>query len=184
MLTQTLTPFYSVRKHYFKSIRGEKLDITVGSIFETGITTFKQRLQANSHIVRVSVLKIISVLISNLKQCEEIQVKYTNCFYHHFVFGCGLHMYRRNSLLCIDGKVIFSQEGATQGNLLEMIIYSIITLPLVHHLAESTSARQVWFAYDAMAGGQLQCVKDWWDELKRLDPILAIMQMPPSLHLL
>ena len=87
-------------------------------------------------------------------------------FNHRFVFGCDLHMYRRNSLLCIDGEVIFSQEGTTQGDPLVMIIYSIVTLPLVHHLAESTSARQVWFAYDAMAGGQLQCVKDWWDELE------------------
>ena len=38
----------------------------------------------------------------------------------------------------------------------------------VHHLVEleSTSARQVWFAVDATACGQLQCFKDWLNELE------------------
>ena len=46
-----------------------------------------------------------------------------------------------------------------------MAMYAIVTLPLVHHLAKSTSVRQVWFADNVTAGGSLH-LKDWWDELE------------------
>ena len=74
-----------------------------------------------------------------------------------------INTYRTDPQLCIDGEVIYSQEGTTQGDPFAMAMYAIATLPLIHHLAESASARQVWFADDATAGGgggQLHHLKD------------------------
>ena len=74
-----------------------------------------------------------------------------------------MNTYHGNSQLCIDGEVIYSQEGTTQGD-------PLATQPLAHHLAEFASARQIWFADDATAGGFLHHLKDWWDELEETGP--------------
>ena len=85
---------------------------------------------------------------------------------------CSSHYntYRTDPQLCIDGEVIYSQEGTTQGDLLAMAMYAIAMLPLIHHLVESASVRLVWFAGDATAGGQLHHVKEWWDKLGEIGP--------------
>ena len=64
-----------------------------------------------------------------------------------------VNTYCGNSHLCVNNKVIYLQEGTTQWTPLAMAMYAIVTLPLVHHLAKSTSVRQVWFADDVTAGG-------------------------------
>ena len=81
-----------------------------------------------------------------------------------------VNTYRDNSQLCIDGEVTYSQEGTTQGDPLAMAMYAIATLPLVHHLAEFTAVRQVWFADDATVGGLHYHLKDYWDELEWTGP--------------
>ena len=81
-----------------------------------------------------------------------------------------VNTYRSHSHLCVDGEILYSQEGTTQGDPLAMAMYAIATLPLIHRLAESCSTRQVWFADDATAGGQLPQLKCWWDQLRRIGP--------------
>ena len=54
----------------------------------------------------------------------------------------------------IVGKILLSQEGTTQGDPLAVAAYAIRTLPLIHQLSEE-SVKQVWYADDATAGGQL-----------------------------
>ncbi len=51
-----------------------------------------------------------------------------------------------------------------------MAMYAIATVPLIHQLDVSSSVRQVWFADDATAGGQLSQIKDWWQQLVRIGP--------------
>lgn len=76
---------------------------------------------------------------------------------------------------------IYSQKGTTQADSLAMVMYSIATLPLVHHLEEPTSVRQVWFAYDA--GRSLYHLKDWWNELEDTGPDIEYYANATSLCL-
>ena len=62
-----------------------------------------------------------------------------------------INTYRNSSELFIDGEVILSQEGTTQGNPpLAMPFYALATIPLIEKLI---SARSVWYADDAAAFG-------------------------------
>lgn len=63
-----------------------------------------------------------------------------------------------------------SSEGTTQGDPLAMAMYAIVTLPLIHQLKEVSSANQVWFADNAIAEGQLQQLKWWWEVLEKIGP--------------
>ena len=78
--------------------------------------------------------------------------------------------YRANSQLFVDGEVIYSREGTTQGDPLAMAMYAIATIPLIHKLSELSQVQQVWFADDATAGGQLHRLKKWWDSLEEIGP--------------
>ena len=49
-------------------------------------------------------------------------------------------------------------------------MYTIAIVPLIHQLDASSSVRQVWFADDATAGGQLSQINDWWQHLVRIGP--------------
>ena len=81
-----------------------------------------------------------------------------------------VNTYRLNTQLFIDGETIRSEEGTTQGDPLAMAMYAIATVPLIHQLDASSSVRQVWFADDATAGGQLSQINDWWQHLVRIGP--------------
>ena len=76
---------------------------------------------------------------------------------------------------------IYSQKGTTQADSLAMAMYSIATLPLVHHLEEPTSVRQVWCAYDT--GRSLYHLKDWWNELEDTGPDIEYYANATSLGL-
>ena len=80
-----------------------------------------------------------------------------------------VNTYRDNSQLCIDGEVIYSQEGTTQGDPGNGNVCHC-HVALVHHLAEFTAVRQVWFADDATVGGLHYHLKDYWDELEWTGP--------------
>ena len=73
----------------------------------------------------------------------------------------GNHTHRVDVPLFIDGDVLFSSEGITQGDPLAMVMYAIGVLPLIHHLTVS----QVWYADDATALGSLHSLRCWWEEL-------------------
>ena len=64
-----------------------------------------------------------------------------------------VNTYRLNTQLFIDGEIILSKEGTTQGDPLAMAMYAIATVPLIHQLDASSSVRQVWFADDAQQLG-------------------------------
>ena len=77
-----------------------------------------------------------------------------------------VNTYREDIQLFIKGEVILSQEGTTQGDPLAMAMYTITITPLINRL-ESTGIKQVWYADDATAGGDLTC---WWDRISEMGP--------------
>ena len=79
-----------------------------------------------------------------------------------------INTYRAPTELYIDGEVIFSREGTTQGDPLAMPMYAIATIPLIRSLPESVS--QVWYADDAAALGTVAELRNWWDNLTKLGP--------------
>ena len=66
-----------------------------------------------------------------------------------------INTYREDVQLFIDGEVLLSQEGTTQGDPLAMAMYTIAITPLIHRL-EDRATKQVWFADDATASGSLR----------------------------
>ena len=74
--------------------------------------------------------------------------------------------------LFIDGEVILSSEGMTQGDPLAMAIYAIGILPLIHHLNQQLCT-QVWYADDAAVGGSLSALREWWDDLCSSGPMFG-----------
>ncbi|MDA8031676.1 MAG: hypothetical protein MPK62_11250 [Alphaproteobacteria bacterium] len=92
-----------------------------------------------------------------------------------------MNTYRSNAHLFVEGEVILSEEGTTQGDPLAMAMYAIATIPLIHQLSKVASLKQVWFADDATAGGHIQELKRWWDRLETLGLDLFIMSMMSSL---
>ena len=76
--------------------------------------------------------------------------------------------YRDDSPLFIDGETILSREGTTQGDPLAMSMYAIGTLPLIRKL--SNDVRHVWFADDATAGGCIDDLRVWWDDIQDQGP--------------
>ncbi len=97
-----------------------------------------------------------------------------NAALHNIRFECPaistilMNTYRGPSELFIDGEVIYSQEGITQGDPLAMPMYAVATLPLIKRLPKS--ATQVWYADDGSALGTVTNLREWWDELARLGP--------------
>ncbi len=79
-----------------------------------------------------------------------------------------INTHRENAELFIDGEILFSQEGTTQGDPLAMAMYALGTLPLISKLHQL--AKQVWYADDAMAGGKLLQLREWWDTLVSIGP--------------
>ena len=70
-----------------------------------------------------------------------------------------VNMYHADAQLIVDGEVIYSREGTTQGD------PPIAIIPLIHKLDKLSQVKQVWFADDASAGGQLHQLKHWWDKM-------------------
>ena len=79
-----------------------------------------------------------------------------------------INTYRHNPQLFVDGEVLLSQEGTTQGDPLAMAMYAIGILPLIHRLDQPV--KQVWYADDASAGGSLHHLHSWWNQLLRCGP--------------
>jgi len=63
----------------------------------------------------------------------------------------------------IDGEVLHSQEGTTQGDPLAMPFYALATVPLITKLSDSVD--QIWYADDAAATGKISCLRSWWDDI-------------------
>ena len=76
--------------------------------------------------------------------------------------------YRAPTELFVDGDVILSQEGTTQGDPLAMHMYALATIPLIKKL--EGNSKQVWFADDVAAVGKITDLCEWWDRLDVLGP--------------
>ena len=79
-----------------------------------------------------------------------------------------INCYRDPTDLFIDGDVIHSCEGTTQGDPLGMPMYALATVPLIKKL--TTSVTQTWYADDGAATGKIVNLRLWWDEISRLGP--------------
>ena len=97
-----------------------------------------------------------------------------NTSLHNIRFLCPalstilINSYRAPTELFIDGEVLLSQEGTTQGDPLAMPMYALATILLIKSLPESVS--QVWYADDATALGTVSQLRVWWDDLAEKGP--------------
>ena len=55
----------------------------------------------------------------------------------------------------MDGQVLWSEEGTTQGDPLAMPMYALATIPLIDQLSSIQDVTQVWYADDASVAGSL-----------------------------
>ena len=62
------------------------------------------------------------------------------------------------------GKQLFSAEGTTQGDPLEMCMYALSKQPLISGLQAVSQAKQGRFADHAPGCEALQDMRAWWDE--------------------
>lgn len=81
-----------------------------------------------------------------------------------------INTYRNPSELFVDGMVLWSEEGTTQGDPLAMPMYALATIPLINHLSSVPNAKQVWYADDASAAGHLSSLRSWWDRVQSSGP--------------
>ena len=81
-----------------------------------------------------------------------------------------INTYRAHSELFIDGQVLWSEEGTTQGDPLAMPLYALATIPLINNLSSVPETKQVWYADDASASGSLSALRSWWDKLSSCGP--------------
>ena len=79
-----------------------------------------------------------------------------------------INTYRAPTELFVDGDILLSQEGTTQGDPLAMPMYSIATIPLIKKL--KGHSKQIWYADDAAAVGKIADLRAWWDQLTREGP--------------
>ena len=66
-----------------------------------------------------------------------------------------INTYREPTELFVDGQVLWSEEGTTQGDPLAMSLYALATIPLIDLLSSIRDVTQVWYADDASAAGVL-----------------------------
>ena len=72
------------------------------------------------------------------------------------------NIYRYHSEIFVACETILSEEGTMQGDPLAMAMYALGITPLISTIS-IPRAKQVWFADDTTAGGQLQQLHTWWD---------------------
>ena len=80
-----------------------------------------------------------------------------------------INTYHDNVSLFIDGQTLSSTEGTTQGDPLAMAMCALGVLPLIHSLS-SNAIKQVWYADDATASGELAKIRSWWERLVEIGP--------------
>ncbi len=68
----------------------------------------------------------------------------------------------------MDGDVLSSCEGTTQGDPLAMPMYAVVTIPLIKKL--NSRVDQAWYADDAAAAGNIEQVRQWWGDIVKYGP--------------
>ena len=79
-----------------------------------------------------------------------------------------INNYRAPTELFVDGDVLLSQEGTTQGDPLAMPMYALATIPLIKKLEGNN--KQVWYADDSAGVGKIPDLHTWWDKLATEGP--------------
>ena len=87
-----------------------------------------------------------------------------------------INTYRDPTELFVDGNILFSQEGTTQGDPLAMPMYALATIPLIKKLKGNST--QIWYADDAAATGKIADLRDWWDKLTKEGPDFGYFPNP------
>ena len=93
--------------------------------------------------------------------------------------------YQKSAKLIVNDSYscdyIYSDEGATQGDVAAMAKYAVGIRPLINILAEHTKVGeciQAWYADDSSAVGVLAKLKEWWDALCVTGPKLGYFPKP------
>ena len=82
-----------------------------------------------------------------------------------------INTYRSPSELYMDGDVLLSQEGTTQGDPLAMPMFALATIPLIRSLHDAVEELlQIWYADDACGAGKINRLREWWDQINLLGP--------------
>ena len=91
-----------------------------------------------------------------------------------------VNCYRKDAHLFLGGAVIFSSEGTTEGDPLAIAMFANASVPLMHQLKGASSVNQIWFVNEATAGGTLQSLKTWSDELEQIGPDFGYFANAPK----
>ena len=81
------------------------------------------------------------------------------------------YMLREGANLFIDGEVMKSAEGTTQGD--PMAMYAIDITPLIQRMGHINSTKQVLYTNDSTASGSLQDLLQWWLNLNESGPLFG-----------
>jgi len=71
-----------------------------------------------------------------------------------------INTYRYPACLFVDGDILYSEEGTTQGDPLAMPFYALVTIHFIKKLAAPVT--QIWYADDAAACGKIFALRAWW----------------------
>ena len=107
------------------------------------------------------------VLLKNII-CPEISVYASNCYA------------KPARLFVTGGMEIPSAEGTTQGDPIAMPIYVLGILPLMSTLdpISQGSIKQTAFADDLTGAGSVESLKQWWDGIVAIGPLLGYYPEP------
>ena len=54
-----------------------------------------------------------------------------------------------------------------------MSLYALATIPLINNLSSIPETKQVWYADDASAAGNMSAIRSWWDKLRSCGPTIG-----------
>ena len=94
-----------------------------------------------------------------------------------------VNTYRSEPNLFINGECILSRVGATQGDPVAMAMYAMATLPLIKCLQQEVDVEQIWYADDSAAGGGMNQLRRWWDEIVERGPAFGYFANPAKTSL-
>ena len=104
-----------------------------------------------------------------------------------FLSTAVINTYRSCPRLYVDGEMVHSSEGITQGDLLSMAMYGLEVLPLIEGVSMADII-QTWFADASSGAGRLRAVRACWDSLSslgeaygyHLNPTKSILLVKPD----
>ena len=93
-----------------------------------------------------------------------------------------INSYRNPTDLLVDGDVILSQEGTTQGDPLAMPMYGLSTIQIIRKM--DGICKQIWYADDSAAIGTVEQLHSWWIKLVETGPAFGYLPNPAKTWLI